>query len=53
MDWFLVLGLRLNLFRHKRVHTVGAYHDLRLCLPTAVRARCVVCEYRNFCADIW
>jgi len=21
--------------------------------PTAVRARCVACEYRNFCADIW
>ncbi|MGO9059343.1 MAG: hypothetical protein ACLQU2_18445 [Candidatus Binataceae bacterium] len=21
--------------------------------PTPVRARCVACEYRNFCADIW
>jgi len=21
--------------------------------PTSVRARCVICEYRNFCADIW
>jgi CRISPR-associated exonuclease Cas4 len=21
--------------------------------PTTVRARCEVCEYRNFCADIW
>jgi len=21
--------------------------------PTPVRARCVVCEYRNYCADIW
>jgi CRISPR-associated exonuclease Cas4 len=21
--------------------------------PTAVRARCVACEYRNYCADIW
>lgn len=21
--------------------------------PTAVRARCVGCEYRNYCADIW
>jgi len=21
--------------------------------PTAVRARCVACEFRNYCADIW
>lgn len=21
--------------------------------PTAVRARCVACEYRNYCGDIW
>ena len=21
--------------------------------PTAVRARCVACEFRNFCGDIW
>ena len=21
--------------------------------PTPVRARCVACEFRNYCADIW
>jgi CRISPR-associated exonuclease Cas4 len=25
----------------------------RMPTPTPVRARCVACEYRNFCADIW
>lgn len=27
--------------------------EQRLPDPTSVRARCQVCEYRNFCADIW
>lgn len=37
--------------------TVTAIRDLRvseeLPEPTAVRARCVECEYSNYCGDIW
>lgn len=43
--------------RAEVVRTVGEIRQMaaqeRLPEPTTVRARCEVCEYRNYCADIW
>jgi CRISPR-associated exonuclease Cas4 len=43
--------------RAEVVQAVGALRETiaaeQMPPPTAVRARCVVCEHRNFCADIW
>jgi CRISPR-associated exonuclease Cas4 len=50
----------VSLSEEDRTEVVRAVEDLRRAIaeermppPTAVRARCVICEYRNFCADIW
>jgi CRISPR-associated exonuclease Cas4 len=52
--------VRVLLTEEDRAGVGQALADLRRTIaeermppPTAVRARCVVCEYRNFCGDIW
>lgn len=44
----------------ERKAVIGALAEMRAMIaqgvipePTPVRARCVACEYRNFCGDIW
>ena len=52
--------VRISLTEEDRAEVALALEGLRqviageqMPLPTAVRSRCVACEYRNFCADIW
>jgi CRISPR-associated exonuclease Cas4 len=52
--------VRVSLTDEDRADVTLAVEELRrvvaeerMPLPTTLRARCVACEYRNFCADIW
>lgn len=46
-----------TLLKERVRRTVEAIRDMRISEelpePTAVRARCVECEYANYCGDIW
>ncbi len=52
--------VRVDIGAGERAEVIGALEQIRSMvreerLPEAthVRARCVACEYRNYCADIW
>jgi len=52
--------VRVDLGKHERAEVLAAIEEIRgfvraekMPEPTPVRARCVGCEFRNYCDDIW